>query len=211
MQKIRILLVDDHTLVRQGLISLLRPHEDLLVVAETGTGLESVTLARKTKPDIVIMDFGLPDITGLEAASRIWADCPRVKIVILSMHTHKALVQGAKNAGVSGYLVKECAATELVNAIRSVMKGQCFWSPKAMAVLSACQSGSGLTSRECEVLALNGAGLRAKDIAERLGIRVRTVYKHFQDIMDRLNIRTLQGLAAFAVKEGFTSNLHHGK
>lgn len=212
---IKILIADDHRIMRSGLRSLLDKELDMEVVAEAENGRMTVQLALKLSPDVVIMDITMPDLNGIEASRQILSRAPDIKVVALSMHSDEQFVVGMLNAGASGYLLKDCALGELCLAIRAVVANQKYLSPGIASIVvkdylrklsGAEPPGSPvLTFREREVLQLVAEGKRSKDIADRLHVSVKTVETHRQQIMDKLNIRSVAELTKYAVRKGITA------
>ncbi|MDO8483422.1 MAG: response regulator transcription factor [Candidatus Limnocylindrales bacterium] len=208
----RIVIADDHKIVLQGLRSLLEQSPDLKVLAEADTGRIAVELAKTLHPDIVIMDVGLPDLNGVDATRQIVRDTPAIKVLALSMHADRRFVTGILQAGASGYLLKDSAFEELSLAIQTVMRGEIYLSPIITSLLVrqlVRQPPSGepsalLTSREREVLQLLAEGKATKAVAHRLGVCVKTVETHRQQIMDKLNLHTIADLTKYAIREGLT-------
>jgi DNA-binding NarL/FixJ family response regulator len=213
MKKIAVLIVDDHTVVRQGLRALLSLQEDIEVVGEAENGRQAVQLAAKTMPDIVIMDIVMPLMNGLEGTRQILDCVPKAKVLVLSSYGDDDYVQQLTDAGASGYLIKQTAADNLLLAIREVQKGNPFYSPsiakrlrdrgrQAFAYGRTFRRNINLTSRESEVLQLIAEGLPNKQIASELGISIKTVEKHRQQVMNKLNIHTVAGLTRYAISKG---------
>jgi DNA-binding NarL/FixJ family response regulator len=212
---IRILLADDHRIIREGLRSLLQKQPDLEVIEEAEDGISAVRMAERLVPDIVIMDIGMPDLNGIEASRQILGRVKGVKVIALSMHSDKRFVLEMLKVGASGYLLKDCAFEELINAIRAVSNGQFYLSQKVTGVVVneylQNQSTGGLTvydvlsPREREVLQLLAEGNTTKSIAESLHVSVKTVETHRQQIMEKLNLRSVAELTKYAVREGLTS------
>lgn len=214
MQKINVLLVDDHTVVRQGLKALLSAEDDIQVVGEAETGRQAVQAARKWLPDVVVMDIAMPSLNGLEATRQIIKEVPSTKVLILSSYSDDEYVEQLTEAGAVGYLVKQTASTELIKAIREVQKGNAFFSPTISKRLmdhyrQAFLNGQperkksqGLTSRELEVLQLIAEGSANKQIAAELCISIKTVEKHRQQVMNKLNIHDVAGLTRYAIAKG---------
>jgi DNA-binding NarL/FixJ family response regulator len=211
---IKILLADDHKIMRDGLRVLLQMQSDMEVVAEAETGRAAVRLARKISPDVVIMDINMPDLNGMEAARQIISEASGVKILALSMHSDKRFVMGMLKAGVSGYLLKDCAFDELALAIRTVISHQTYLSPKIAGTVvkdyldQISQDDetvfSILTGREREVLQLIAEGKSTKEIAFHLNLSVKTIESHRRQIMHKLNIHSTAELTKFALMEGLT-------
>ncbi len=212
--KIRILLADDHTLIRRGVRALLASEPDMDVVAEAATGRSAVEMARRHDPDVVIMDIAMPDLNGIVAASQIVQELEGVRVLALSMHPGAKVVSEMLRAGASGYLVKSCALEELVVAVRTVRSGRTYLSPEiAGAVVDGfvkkasdgLSGGNALSDREREVLQLVAEGKSSKEIASIIHVSVKTVEAHRQHIMDKLGIRTVAELTKYAIREGLTS------
>jgi len=212
---IRILIVDDHSITREGLKVLLNKMENFEVVAEAENGRIAVSLCRKLEPDVVVMDINMPDLNGVDAARQILADYPHIRIIALSMYSDRSYVKGMLKSGVAGYLLKNCAFEELSSAIQTVMRNQTYLSPKITDIVRkefVKLMGNGemstvelLTDKEREVLQLIAEGKKTKDIAENLHISVKTVEARRSKIMDKLNIKSVAGLTKFAIREGLTS------
>jgi two-component system, NarL family, response regulator NreC len=204
----RILLADDHALVREGLGSLLKD-EGFDVVGSASDGLEAVRLADALKPDVAVLDLGMPQMNGLDAARTILRSAPGTKIVILTMHTEAPYVIEALRAGAHGYVLKTQATVHLVQAIREVARGSTYLSPGiSRTVVDAVLAGGDaprdpLTTREREVLQLIADGKSAKEIAAALDISVRTAEAHRAHIMEKLDIHETAGLVRYAIRQGF--------
>ena len=212
---VRILLADDHTIILDGLCSLLGKNQDFKVVGRASDGTSAVRLAASLSPDIVIMDVSMPGLNGIDAARRILAENPKTKIIALSMHNDGRYISAALKSGAMGYILKESAFEELIAAIRTVMKGQCYLSASIAAVvikdyirhLEKTESGvfSVLTPREREVLQALSEGLSTKEIASRLGVSIKTVETYRSQIMEKLDIHSVAELTKYAIREGITS------
>jgi len=214
MKKIAVLLVDDHAVVRQGLRALLEAEGDIVVVGEAENGREAVVLSKKTLPDVVVMDVAMPGMNGLEATRQIVRNVPTAKVLVLTSYGDHEYVAQLMEAGATGYLLKQTAAADLLKAIREVRKGNSFFSP-AIAKrlrLQSCETFNGghpgariggLTSREAEVLQLVAEGFANKQIAAELGISIKTVEKHRQQAMNKLNIHDIAGLTRYAMSKGW--------
>jgi len=208
----KIMLVDDHRMVRDGLRAILEK-EGLQVVAEASNGHEAIELASRTKPEVVIMDISMPDLNGIDATKRLLEELPGTKVVALSMHSDRRYVIAMFEAGAVGYLLKNSAASELLQAVATVAEGLTYISPSvAGTVLTslgqervAPGSEKPLSVREREVLQLLAEGKSSKEIATQLGLAVPTVETHRRQIMDKLNLRTIAELTKHAVREGLTS------
>jgi DNA-binding NarL/FixJ family response regulator len=207
---IRVLLADDHSLVRAGIRSLLGAMADVEVVGEAASGEEALELAARQQPDVVLMDIAMKGITGLEAAARMREAHPAVRVVILSMHSGEEYVLQALRAGAAGYLLKDAATGELELALRSVMRGESWLSPAvSRQVVEGYVQRSGaeaapdvLTARQREVLRLVAGGKSTKEIAFFLNLSVKTVETHRAQIMERLGIRDVPGLVRYALRTG---------
>jgi two-component system, NarL family, response regulator NreC len=211
----RILLVDDHQILRQGLVALLAKENDLDVVGEASDGRSAVALAKQLQPNIVVMDVAMPGLNGIDATRQILAELPHTKIIALSMHADKRFVMGMLKAGASGYLLKHCALEELVNAIRVVISHRTYLSPDIAGLVVEDfihQRGSGdssvfgvLTLREREVLQLYAEGKITRQIGELLHVSIKTVESHRKQIMDKLGFQSFAELIKYAIREGLTS------
>src|SRR5215475_7732591 len=201
--KITVLLVDDHALVRQGFRRLLEDEADMQVVGEAGDGDEAVKLARQIKPQVIVMDCALPSSSGIVAARRILESLPDTAILMLSMHTEETLVRQALDAGARGYILKSALDLELPEAVRKVAAGETVLDPSVSrpAVLKG-ERDSALTPRELEVLQLIVEGKSNKEIADKLGLSANTVAVHRANIMDALGIHKTAELVVYAIKNG---------
>jgi DNA-binding NarL/FixJ family response regulator len=212
---IKIVLADDHQIVRHGLRTLLRGEPDLKVVAEADNGRAALRLVKELRPDIVIMDISMPDLNGIEATRQVREEHPGVKVIALSMHSDSLFVLNMLKAGASGYLLKDCALEELVQAIRAVMKGKTYLSPGISDIVikdfvSGWTSTGGsafgtLSHREREVLQLMAEGHPTTKIGEILCVSVKTVEAHRKSIMNKLGIRSIAELTKYAIRQGITS------
>jgi len=210
---IRVLLADDHRILREGLKGLLEQEPDLEVVGEAEDGLAALRMTRDVKPDVLLLDIAMPKLNGIEVARRVMAAQPSTKIVVLTMHSDSRYVREMLALGVSGYLLKDCAFDEVVDAIRVVGAGRVFLSPEIGGVVAdMVRQGGGdaddplavLTIREREVLQLLAEGYSGREVGERLHISAKTVETHRRHIMEKLGIRTIAGLTKYAVKAGLT-------
>jgi two-component system response regulator NreC len=213
MEPIRILIADDHAVMRAGLRLLLNGQEDMQVVDEAGDGWQTVGKAVALKPDIVLLDITMPGLSGLEAARQIRQRAPEVKLLVLTMHDDEAYLRQFLQIGAAGYIVKKAADTELVAAIRAVNRGESFIHPSLTRVLidgylqqpqpvRAKESAEELTPRETEVLRLVAQGYTSQQIAESLSISVTTVETHRAHIMEKLGLRGRAQLFRYAVSRG---------
>lgn len=209
---IRILLADDHRIVREGLRSLLDNEPDMVVVAEAGDGREAVECAERLRPDVVVTDLSMPGLNGVDATRLIVKGGSQAKVVCLSVHNEQRMLLAALRAGAAGYLVKNCAVRELAQAVRAVAKGETFISSAVAAGLvekfvggeAEAQGGAftALTAREREVLQLLAEGLTSKQVGARLGIAQKTALVHRRNIMEKLAIYSDAELALYALREG---------
>lgn len=214
--KIRVIIADDHQIVRDGLCSLLEKEPDLEVIAAVEDGRTTVRLVEELQPDVVIMDISMPGLNGIEATRKITRDFPNIKVIALSMHDDGRFVMNMLKAGASGYLLKDCAFKELAKAIHVVVRtGKSYLSPDITDVVvdSYVTGQSGpepllytlLTHREREVLQLVVEGKTSSQIAEILYVSVKTVETHRTQLMHKLKINNLADLVKYAIKEGITS------
>jgi DNA-binding NarL/FixJ family response regulator len=217
MDQIRVLLIDDHELVRSGIKALLEKSEDIRVVGEAGEGHEGLACIRDANPDIVLLDISLPGLNGLEVAAKAMKEFPRLRIIFLSMHANEEYVLQALKVGASGYVLKHASTKELELAVRAAKKGETFLSPAiSNAVVSdyvgRTKGGKEkkpginpyevLTSRQREILQLIAEGLSTKEIAQKLGLSINTVEVHRANLMERLNIHDIAGLVRYAIQTG---------
>lgn len=214
MKQITVLLAEDHTVVREGLRMMLEAEGDIQVVGEAETGRQAVALARKLHPAVVVMDIAMPQLNGLEATRQISKAVPGTKVLILSAHSDDAYVEQVIALGAAGYLIKQSSAHVLSEAVRALQSGRTYFSPSIARRLrvrngpSSVCSGSlrwckvRLTSREMEVLQLIAEGGANKQVATELGISVKTVEKHRQRLMEKLNIHDTAGLTRYAIATG---------
>ncbi len=213
MASLRLLLADDHTIVRNGLRALLERQPDFLIAGEAGNGREAIELADKETPDVVIMDVAMPMLNGIEAAARITAAHPGTAVVILSMHSDESYVLRALKAGARAYLLKDSAESDLVQAVRAVATGKAFFSPAISKLLAEeyvrqiRQRGVEdtyelLTARERELLQLIAEGKSSKEIAAWLNLSAYTVDTHRANLMAKLNLHSAPELILYAVRKG---------
>jgi DNA-binding NarL/FixJ family response regulator len=211
---IRIVLAEDHQLMRQGLKSLIEGQPGMEVVGEAMDGRTAVQLARKLVPDLVIMDISMPDLNGIEATRQVVAVAAGVKVIGLSMHSDKKFISEMLAAGASGYLLKDCAFAELADAVRTVHSNQVYLSKMITSIVvedylrqlaTGKESGGSLLSvREKEVLQMVAEGQNTKEIASRLEVSVKTVETHRQRIMQKLDLHSVAELTQYAIREGLT-------
>jgi len=213
MKKIRILLVDDHKILRDGICSLLKEYPDMEVVGEAADGKSALNLVKELLPDMVIMDISMPDLNGIEATRKILADYPHIKVMALSMHYDKHFVSEIFKAGASGYLLKDCAFDEMAHAIRMIIDNKTYVNSQiASLVVESLMSDSPrshnkhafslLTEREKEVLQLIAEGKSTKQIASNLNVSTKTIESHRRQVMGKLNIRNIADLTKYAIREG---------
>jgi len=216
MRKIRIVLADDHKLMRSGLRVLLEQQPDLTVMGEASDGREAVALVASQRPDVLVMDIGMPSLNGIEAAAQITQSNPEAAIVMLSMHSDESYVLRALKAGAKGYLLKDSAEADLIRAVRAVAEGKSFFSPAVSRVLlddyvrKLNRSGTEdpyelLTPREREVLQLVAEGKSSKEVAQLRNLSVYTVETHRSNIMEKLNLHGVPELILYAVRKGIIS------
>jgi DNA-binding NarL/FixJ family response regulator len=213
MKKITVLLAEDHQVVREGFRSLLEHENDIEVIAEAETGRQAVQLTRKLRPAVVVMDIAMPLLNGLEATRQIRKDFPDTKVLILSAHSDDAYVEQVSVLGAAGFLLKQTSSHNLATAIREVEKGNTFFSPsiskrvrdrsrKSADRGGSATNGNRLSSREMEVLQLIAEGKPNKQVAAELGVSFKTVDKHRQHLMSKLDIHDIAGLTRYAIAEG---------
>ncbi|HKZ58209.1 MAG TPA: response regulator transcription factor [Thermodesulfovibrionales bacterium] len=211
----KILLADDHKIVREGLRSLIEKQQNMVVVAEAEDGRTAVSLTRELLPDVVIIDISMPDLNGIEATRQIVANNPRIKVIALSMHTDSHFVTEMFKAGASGYLLKDCAFEEVSNAICTVIKNKTYLSPNIADVVikdylhklpeADLSVFSVLTVREREVLQLLSEGKSTKEIAYSLKVSIKTIETYRQHIMEKLGVHSVAELTKYAIRAGLTS------
>ena len=218
MKRISVLLVEDHVVVREGVRKLLELEDDLEVVAEANDGRQAVALVKKLRPTVVVMDVAMPSLNGLEAARQILKAVPGTRILILSSHTDDAYIKNATESGAVGFLLKHASAHDLSRGIREINKGNVFFGPFLTkrfpegARKSLNRAGrpkprpACLTSREMEVLQLVSESKVNKETAEELGLSIKTVEKHRDRLMDKLNIHDVAGLTRYAISAGIIEN-----
>jgi len=214
LPKIDIMLVDDHAILRDGLRALLEQQDDMCVVAEAGDGREAVRLVGESEPAVVVIDIGMPELNGVEATKRIVAGHPDIKVIALSMHGDRRFVVEMLRAGVSGYVLKDSAAQELVQGIRQAIAGKVFLGTGVADVVvdevllrleREDTTAQTLTKREREVVQLLAEGASTREIAGKLFISVKTVETHRANIMRKLGLRSVAELTKYAIREGLTS------
>jgi DNA-binding NarL/FixJ family response regulator len=211
----KIILADDHKIIREGLRSLIEKQPDMEVIAEAQDGLTTVNLVQKLKPDVVIMDIGMPEMNGIDATTKITTEYKTVKVIALSMHSDRRFVMQMLKAGAAGYLLKDSAFEELVSAIHAVITKQHYLSQKITDVVvqeylqnlprNESTVFTVLTAREREVLQLIAEGKSTKQTASVLNVSVKTIETHRQQIMEKLDMRSIAQLTKYAIREGLTS------
>ena len=212
---IKIILADDHNVLREGLKSLLNQQEDFEVIGEADNGQEAVRLAKKLEPDIVVLDIGMPNMNGIQATQHIIAEVPGTKVLALSMHSDHQFVVKMLQAGASGYMLKDCAFEELISAVRTISAGKFYLSKDVTGVVISdyinkiqAMDSIGqpvLTSRERETLQLIAEGKSTAETANLLNVSTKTIETHRKNIMDKLDIHNIAELTKYAVREGITS------
>jgi DNA-binding NarL/FixJ family response regulator len=214
MKQITVLLAEDHMIVREGFRKMLEAEDDFQIVGEAEDGRKAVTLAKKFHPEVVLMDIAMPLLNGLEATRQILKAVPTTKVIILSAHSDDAYVKNATETGAVGFLLKQTSAHEVCRAIREVQKGKTFFSPavskRQERLNTQLPSRAGkvkkkiaeLTSREMEVLQLIAEGKANKETASELGIGIKTVEKHREHLMEKLDIHDTAGLTRYAISAG---------
>lgn len=213
MPAIRVLVADDHTIIRSGLRLLLEREAGFQVVAEASDGRQAVDSAERERPDVAILDIGMPNLNGIEAAKQIVAKLPNTKIIVLSMHSDETYVLRALRAGARGYLLKDSAESDILNAIRAVEAGKAYFSPEISRMLvddymrqmqqrGIDDSYELLTAREKEIMQMLAEGKTNKDIATKLNLSPHTVETHRGRILQKLNLHTLPELILYAVRKG---------
>lgn len=214
---IRILVADNHGILRQGIGALIEKHGDIEVVGQADNGLAAVELARELQPDVVLMDVTMPALNGIEATRQIKSELPEVKILALSIHSKREFVLDMVKAGASGYMLKECVLDDLVQAIHVVAAGQCYLSPKITGVVldsitkdnifaaGGRAYSETLTSKEQQILQLLTEGKSAKQIASELGLSVKTVEASRRQIMEKTEVDNLADLTKYAIRQGLTT------
>ncbi len=214
--KIRILIADNHGILRQGIASLIEKQSDMEVVGEANNGLHAVELARQLQPDLVLMDVSMPVLNGIEATRQIKTELLETKVLALSVHAKREFVLDMVRAGVSGYMVKECVLDDLIRAIKVVMDNQSYLSPQIASIVldgitkdgffdTAIRFGETLTSREKQILQLLTEGYSAKQIASQLGLSVKTIEANRRQIMEKTDVNNLADLTKYAIRQGLTT------
>lgn len=211
--KTRLVIADDHKIVRDGLVALVHTVPSLEVVGEAESGRAALEQARQLRPDVVVMDIAMPDLNGVDATRQILAEVSDVRVVALSMHSDRRYVTGMLEAGASGYLVKDSAFEELARCVETVMQGRTYLSPRIAGIvvddyvqrLSPEERSQTLSPREREVLQLLAEGWSTKQVAGRLNVSVKTIESHRKRIMDKLDLHSIAELTKYAIREGLTA------
>lgn len=214
MKPVRIILADDHRLMRAGIRALLEKLPDFEVIGEADDGHQALSLALSVRPDIVLMDIGMPGLNGLEVTARLATECPQAKVIVLSMHAAEEYVVRALRMGAAGYLLKDAATAEMELALQTVLRGERYLSQAIPAdVIRERLEGSGshdplaqLTSRQREILQLIAEGISTKEIAFKLKVSIKTIETHRSHLMKRLKIYDVAGLVRFAIRAGLVRN-----
>ncbi|GHE25524.1 response regulator [Vulcaniibacterium thermophilum] len=214
MRPIRVLIADDHTLVRESLVGVLQAAGDIEVVAQAGDGIETLEKAESSHPDVIVVDLSMPRLNGIEVVRRLHGRIPNARVLVLTMHQEEEYVLRVVRAGASGYLVKDSPASELVAAVRSLHAGHAYFGPQAARTLAeqlqhperdAADPYGTLTAREREVFHLIAEGLTTKEIARKLDISVKTAENHRARVLDKLGMRNTAELVRYAVQRGLVS------
>jgi DNA-binding NarL/FixJ family response regulator len=213
---IRILLADNHGILRQGIQALIEKHSDIEVIGQADNGLAAVEMTRELHPDVVLMDITMPMLNGIEATRRIKSELPEVKVLVLSVHAKREFVLDMVKAGASGYILKECVLDDLIQAINTVVAGQSYLSPQIASVLLEGITKDGsfpvvdrlsetFTQRERQVLQLLVEGNSAKQIASHLGLSIKTIEANRRQVMGKTKVNNLADLTKYAIRHGLTS------
>jgi two-component system response regulator NreC len=212
---LRVLIVDDHKIMREGLHSLLEKQPDVEAVTEAESAQKALKLVEEFTPNLIIIDVVMPSLNGIEATRRILAKVPSIKVIALSMYSDKRFVMEMLRAGASGYLLKDCAFEELDEAIRAVMQDRTYITPRIVDIIvkdyfsqadkPSTSALAALTSRQYEVLQLLAEGKTTREIAKQMSLSVKTIESHRQQIINKLNIRSIAGLTKYAIREGLIS------
>ena len=213
---VKVLIVDDHEIMREGMSALLHKYSEFEMVGQAADGRQAMEMVSRLKPDVVIMDVGMPNLNGVDATKQLRALYPDLKIMALSTHSDGSVVAKMIKAGASGYMLKESAFDELVEGLNTLLEGKTFLCNKISKVVFSeyvgmvtnpkAKNGDGLTSREREVLQLVAEGSTTKEIAAVLKLSTKTIYSHREHIMEKLEIRNIAGLTKYAIREGLTSS-----
>jgi len=211
---IKIIIADDHRLFREGLVNLLSDAKDIEILAQAENGMDVIAKAKELNPDVIIMDIGMPVLNGVEATGKLLKELPGIKVIALSMHSDKQYIKGMLEAGASGYLFKNCAYDELIEAIHTVNAGKKYLSDRITEIMiqdylgkeeSMPETDSELTERESEILKLIAEGVSTSEISELLFVSVKTIGTHKQHILEKLNLKTSTDLVKYAIRKGIIS------
>lgn len=212
----KVLLVDDHEIMREGICALLKRHSDLDVVGQAADGRMALELARQLRPDAVIMDIEMPNLNGIEATRQMLSENPHVKVMALSAHSDGAVVAKMIKAGATGYMLKESTFSELIDGLQAMLEGRTYLCSKISKIVFSdyinlltnpkTDASDGLTAREREVLQLVAEGHTTKEIAQMLELSPKTIDSHREHIMEKLGIRNVAGLTKYAIREGLTTS-----
>ena len=209
---IQVFLVDDHTIVRDGLAAVIKSHRNIHVVGMASDGVEALKQVKELKPDVVLMDISMPNLNGIEATKKIIESCPNTRVIILSMHNDPERIYRSLKAGAKGYLLKESAGPEVIQAIRQVHKGGSYMSPKVADNFLDQKSGNSvfrslelLSAREMETLQMVVDGKSSAQISKELNLSKKTIETYRSRIMEKLGIHDLPGLVKYAIQQGLTS------
>ncbi len=211
---IRIIIADDHQLFREGLANLLADSKEIEILAQAGDGREAIDKAKELKPDVIIMDIGMPVLDGVEATRQLLQESPGARVIALSMHADKQYIKGMFEAGACGYLFKNCAYNELIKAIRAVHEGKKYLSERITEIMihdylrkeeTIPVEDSELTERESEIMKLIAEGVSVSDISDQLFVSVKTIGTHKQHILEKLNLKSTTDIVKYAIKKGIIS------
>ncbi len=212
---VKIILADDHRIMREGLRALLEQQSGMEIIAEADDGRTTVDLAHELKPDVVVIDISMPDLNGIDATRQIISAVPHIKVIALSMHSDRKFVREMLSAGASGYLLKDSAFEELGTALAAVLNNQTYLSPKIADTVvrdylgkidtTESRTSPSLTHREREVLQLLAEGRTTKEIASKLCVSIKTIETHRKQIMEKVGLNSVAELTKYAIREGLTS------
>lgn len=209
--RIKVIIADDHQLFREGIVKLLSTNTDIEIIAQAENGEETISKVKEHLPDLILMDIGMPIMNGIEATRIIVSEFPKIKILALSMHAEKNYIKDILDAGATGYLLKNCTYTQLIEAIKSVYRGKTYLSEEVTEIVlqdylnkeeDKYDPKAILSTRELEVLKLFAEGISSREISEKLFISIKTVGTHKQHILKKLNLKTNADMVKFALKEG---------